>query len=94
MSLLDLLVLLLIAGIVGTLGQGLAGYSVGGCLTSIVVGFIGALLGNWLSRGLGLPEILTIQVGTTPFPIIWSTIGVALFVLVLALALLQRPWLA
>lgn len=90
MTLLDLLALLLVAGLVGALGQGLAGYSVGGCLMSIVVGFIGAVLGRWLSGELGLPELLTMQVGGTPFPVVWSIVGAALFVLVLALITRRR----
>ncbi len=89
MTVIDFLVLLVIAGIVGAIGEGLAGYTTGGCLTSIVVGFIGALLGTWLSRNLGLPELLNVQVGTVQFPIIWSTIGAALFVALIAL--LRRP---
>jgi uncharacterized membrane protein YeaQ/YmgE (transglycosylase-associated protein family) len=43
--LIDFLVLLVVAGVVGALGQSVAGYSMGGCLTSIVVGFIGAVFG-------------------------------------------------
>ena len=45
MTLVGLLVLLLIAAICGGIGQSLAGYSLGGCLVSIVVGFIGAWIG-------------------------------------------------
>ena len=69
---------------VGTLGQGLAGYSMGGCLMSMVIGFIGAWIGGYLSGLLRFPELLTVQVGTTPFPIVWSILGAALFVAVLA----------
>lgn len=39
MTLLDLLILLLVAGICGALGQAIAGYSRGGCLVSIALGF-------------------------------------------------------
>jgi len=39
----------------------------------------------WLSRVLGLPELFAIQIGTTNFPIVWSIIGSALFVAVIAL---------
>ena len=46
MTLFGFLILLAIAGIVGALGQAIAGFSRGGCLTSIAVGFIGALLGH------------------------------------------------
>ena len=81
MTLVDFLVLLLIAGICGAIGQAITGYSRGGCLVSIAVGFIGALLGGFLSRVLGLPELFVVG----GFPIIWSIIGAALFVAVLAL---------
>lgn len=85
MTLGEFLVLLVIAGICGSLAEALAGYSHGGCLVSIVLGLIGALLGTWLARLLGLGEILSIQVGNQPFPIVWSIIGAALFVGVLRL---------
>ena len=85
MTLLDLIVLLLIAGLCGALGQAITGYSRGGCLVSIALGFVGALLGMWLARNLGLPELFSVQIGTTSFPIIWSIIGAALFVAVIAL---------
>jgi uncharacterized membrane protein YeaQ/YmgE (transglycosylase-associated protein family) len=85
MTLVDLLVLLLVAGICGALGQAITGYSRGGCLVSIALGFVGAVLGVWLARALALPELFAIQIGTTNFPIIWSIIGSALFVAVIAL---------
>jgi len=84
MTLVEFLVVLLVAGIIGALGQAVAGYSLGGCLTSIVVGFIGALLGVWLARTLGLPEFFDVRVGGVSFPMIWSIIGSALFVFVVA----------
>lgn len=84
MSIVEFLILLLVAGICGAVAQSLAGYSRGGCLAAIALGFIGALLGTWLARTLGLPEIFAITVGGQPFPIIWSIIGAALFAAVLS----------
>jgi uncharacterized membrane protein YeaQ/YmgE (transglycosylase-associated protein family) len=86
MTLGGLLLLLLIAGICGSLAQAIAGYSRGGCLVSIALGFIGAVLGTWIAHSAGLPEVLAIQVGGESFPIVWSIIGAALFVAVLNLA--------
>ena len=85
MTLLDFLVLLLIAGLCGAIGQALTGYNRGGCFLSIAVGFIGALIGMWIARVLGLPELFVINIGGAPFPIVWSIIGGALFVALLAL---------
>jgi uncharacterized membrane protein YeaQ/YmgE (transglycosylase-associated protein family) len=90
-TLIQLVVLLLIAGVCGALGQAISGFSRGGCLVSIAIGFIGALLGMWLARLLGLPELFAIQIGTTSFPIIWSIIGSALFVAIITLLTRRRP---
>jgi uncharacterized membrane protein YeaQ/YmgE (transglycosylase-associated protein family) len=75
---------------VGAIGQSIAGYSRTGCLGSIALGFIGALVGVWLARSLGLPELFVIRTGGTRFPIIWSIIGSALFVAVLGLLTRHR----
>jgi uncharacterized membrane protein YeaQ/YmgE (transglycosylase-associated protein family) len=85
MTILSFIVLLIIAAIAGSIGQALAGYSRGGCLVSIVVGFIGAFLGLWLARQLGLPEFYTISVGGETFPVVWSIIGSFIFALILGL---------
>jgi uncharacterized membrane protein YeaQ/YmgE (transglycosylase-associated protein family) len=88
--LIQLLVLLLSAGVCGALGQAIGGYSRGGCLVSIALGFIGALLGSWLAGALHLPELLSIPVGGTNFPVIWSIIGAALFVALIGLISRRR----
>lgn len=90
MTLFDVLILLIIAGICGSLGRAIVGYSHGGCLVSIALGFVGALLGMWLARQMGLPELFAIRIGDTSFPIIWSIIGSALFVAVLTLLTRRR----
>jgi uncharacterized membrane protein YeaQ/YmgE (transglycosylase-associated protein family) len=90
MTLFDVLILLLVAGICGSLGQAIAGYSRGGCLVSIALGFVGALLGMWIARQMGLPELFPVRIGGTSFPIIWSIIGSALFVAVITLVTRSR----
>ena len=83
MTLGGFLLLLLIAGVCGSLAQALTGYSHGGCLVSIALGFIGAIVGTWLAHLVGLSEILAIQIGSQSFPIVWSIIGATLFVALL-----------
>ena len=85
MSLLEFIVLLVIAGLCGSIAQSLVGVSRGGCLASIALGFIGAMLGAWIAREAGMPEMISIDVGGRPFPIIWSIVGAALFAAVLSL---------
>lgn len=93
MTLIDLLVLLLVAGVCGAIGQAIGGYSRGGCLVSIALGFIGALIGSWLQRRFGLPEPLALNIGggmLNQFPVVWSIIGAALFVAIISLISRRR----
>ena len=85
MTIVELLVLLLVAGICGAAGKAIVGWFPGGFLASIGVGFVGALVGTWLARMIGLPELFAIRIGGTTFPIIWSILGSAIFVGVIAL---------
>jgi uncharacterized membrane protein YeaQ/YmgE (transglycosylase-associated protein family) len=85
MTLTELLVLLIIAAVCGSVGQALAGFDLGGCLVSIVVGFIGAYIGMWMAGKFGLPEIFAIKVGGKTFPIIWSIVGSAVLTFIVAL---------
>jgi len=90
MTVLEFIVLLIIAGICGAIGRAIVGYPRGGLLVTIALGFIGALLGVWISRGTGLPELFTIQLGDTSFPIVWSIIGATLFVALISLVTPRR----
>lgn len=85
MTILEFIILLIIAAVAGALGQAIAGYSAGGLLASIAVGFIGALLGMWIARSLGLPELFALRVGGQTFPVIWAIIGATLFVALIRL---------
>ena len=85
MVLLDLILILLIAAIAGGFGRLLAGNYPGGLLATILIGFIGALLGTWLARVLLLPAWLTFSVGSTVFPFLWAVLGSTLFLVLLNL---------
>ena len=89
LTLTGLLLLLVIAGICGAIGRALGGGTRGGFLMSIVVGFVGALLGLLLARQLHLPEVLSVTVDGRPFPILWSILGGAL--LVALVNMVSRP---
>jgi uncharacterized membrane protein YeaQ/YmgE (transglycosylase-associated protein family) len=89
-TLTSLLVLLLVAGICGAIGQAIAGYNRGGCLVSIAIGFVGAVIGMWLAGVLGLRELFAVRIGGEAFPIVWSIIGAALFVAIINM--LSRRW--
>ena len=88
--LIDVLILLLIAGLCGAIGNSLAGGTRNGCFLSIALGFVGALLGTFLARALSLPELFTLKIAGTAFPLVWSVIGAALFVAVITLMTRRR----
>jgi uncharacterized membrane protein YeaQ/YmgE (transglycosylase-associated protein family) len=90
MSLVGFLIYLLIVAVVGALGQAIAGYSLGGCLVSMVVGFIGAVIGQWLAQTIGLPTLLPVTVEGQTIEIVWATLGSAIFTGILSLFLRRR----
>jgi len=83
MSIRHFLLLLLVAGICGSLGKVLAGFSCGGWLVSIGLGFVGALVGTWLAQLAKFPSVFVVDIEGQPFPVAWSILGSALFVAVL-----------
>ncbi len=93
MSLTGFIILLLIAGLCGAAGQAIAGYTHGGCLASIGLGFVGALLGMFIARALKLPELYTVNIGgEASFPIIWSILGATLFVALISIIQRRRTY--
>lgn len=84
-SLLGLLVMLLVAAVCGAVGRAIAGGPRGGCLVSVAVGFVGALLGTWIAHKVKLPELFVVSIDGHPFPVVWSIIGATLFVAVVHL---------
>jgi len=81
----DILISLIIAGIAGSIGRSLSGFSRGGCIISIVVGFIGAIIGTWLARELQLPDPFVIVIRGTSYNILWTIIGAIIFTAALSL---------
>lgn len=83
--LIELVILLVIAGICGGIAQALVGGTRGGCVAAIALGFVGALIGTLLARIAKLPDLFVIRIDEdTQFPVVWSIIGATLFAAVLA----------
>ena len=85
MSILNFIILLIVAAICGSVGMAIAGFSRGGLILAIIVGFIGAWLGTWLAAQLGLPPIFVLNINGQSFPVVWAIIGSALFAAILGL---------
>jgi len=92
MTLVGFFLLLIIAFVCGAIAQTMVGGGRGGCLVTIAVGFIGAMLGSWMAKSLGLPILLAVDIGGgEQFPIIWSIMGGALFCAIISLLTRRRP---
>ena len=89
MEQMDFIMIALVAIFCGSIGQLTSGYSRGGWVVNLGIGFAGALAGVFLSRTLNAPVIYNIAFKRIDFPIIYSLIGAALFLA--AVGLLVKP---
>jgi uncharacterized membrane protein YeaQ/YmgE (transglycosylase-associated protein family) len=84
-DLLQLSILLVIAGICAAIAQWVVGFSPGGFMISIIIGVVGAYLGTSLANLTPITPILPIRVGTVSFDLLWAVLGSMLLLLVLYL---------
>jgi uncharacterized membrane protein YeaQ/YmgE (transglycosylase-associated protein family) len=91
MTLLSVVLLLAVAGLCGGIGSSLAGYSHLGCLTSIILGFIGAWLGTWFATQVHLPMLYVVHLRGESFPVVWSVLGAAMFAGVTSVLTARNP---
>ena len=89
MTVMELIVYLVVAGVCGAIARAVAGGTAGGFVISLLVGFTGAFIGTWLARQIHLPPVFVVTIGEHPFPIFWSVVGG--IVLVGTAHLLMRP---
>jgi uncharacterized membrane protein YeaQ/YmgE (transglycosylase-associated protein family) len=92
MTLVGALVLIVIAGVCGSIGSGLAGYTHKGCLASIAFGFLGAWLGGWMAGQAHLPLLYVLHFRGESFPVIWSIIGAAILSAVMSILTARKPY--
>jgi uncharacterized membrane protein YeaQ/YmgE (transglycosylase-associated protein family) len=84
-SIWNIILLFAVAALCGFIAQAVAHHHRGGCLASMGIGFIGAVLGIWLAHLLGLPNLFVINVGGYSFPIVYALLGGLLLLLILRL---------
>jgi len=84
-DLLQILILLVIAGICAAIAQWIVGFSPGGFVISIILGVVGAYLGTSFASLLAIPPLLPIHVGTYRFDLVWAVLGSLLLPLLLYL---------
>ncbi len=90
MTLIGLLLLILVGAICGGIAEALVGYSPGGFLASVAIGFLGALIGSWLAPRAGLPSVLPVTIEGFTIEIVWSILGAVILLFILSMA--RRPY--
>ena len=85
MGILELLILLIIAGICGAIAEMIVGFSPGGFVVSIIVGVIGAYLGEVIAGYLNLPSFLPVTVGGRTIEVMWAILGSIVLLLIISL---------
>lgn len=87
-TLVEAIVWLIVAAICGSIGSAIVGYSAGGLLASMGVGLIGAVIGTWVARFLGLPALLVFTYNDVSVDLLWTILGS--IILVGFVALIRR----
>lgn len=92
MTLVGLLLLILVGAVCGAIAQMIVGFSVGGFLASMVVGFLGALVGTWVARAIHLPSLLAVNIEGYTIEVFWAILGAILLVLLLSVVRRRRSY--
>lgn len=93
MTIIEILLLILVAVVCGSIGAALVRARHLGFLALIAVGLIGALLGRALSAALGIADMFTVNIAGHSIPILWSIVG-AMLITGIASLFWSRTWRA
>ena len=88
MTVLGFLLLIVVGALCGAVAELIVGYSPGGFLVSVAVGFVGAWIGGWLAGVFHLAPVLVVRVEGHAFDVVWTVLGS--IVLLLVVSLLRR----
>lgn len=84
MSPIDVALSAVVAVICGTIAQLTSGYTQGGWLVNLILGFLGALAGVFISRLLDAKVLYNLPIGGSDFPVIYAMIGAVIFLAIIS----------
>ena len=84
-TLIQLAIMLIIAGVCGGIAQAMLGMRRSNFLVSIGIGIIGAYLGTYLAQYFGWPRILALPIGSSSIELVWAITGSLLLVFIISL---------
>jgi uncharacterized membrane protein YeaQ/YmgE (transglycosylase-associated protein family) len=85
----EFILILLTSIICGAFAQLTSGFSKGGWIINLLIGFFGALAGVYLSRAFNAPVLYNLRVSGVNFPIVYCVVGSVLFLA--AITLVTNP---
>ncbi len=85
MTFVGFLLLVLVGAICGAIAEFIVGWSRGGFIVAAIVGFAGALIGNWGAPLIHLPTIYVVRVDGYSIEVVWAILGAVALLLVLSL---------
>jgi uncharacterized membrane protein YeaQ/YmgE (transglycosylase-associated protein family) len=89
MTLTDLLLVMLVAIVCGSIAQLTSSFSRGGWIVNLGFAFFGAVAGVFVSRYFNFPELYNLKMGDVDFPIVYSILGAVPFLA--AIGLFVKP---
>ena len=92
MGIIEFGALVVVAVVVGAIGQFLTGYSRGGLLVSVITAFVGALAGPWVADYFGWAEPIYVPLGHVQFPLVTSAAGALILVVIVNLLTKKRKF--
>lgn len=88
MTIIGFLLFILVGAICGAVAEAVVGFSPGGFLMSVAVGFAGAWLGGVIAPRIGLPSLLAVRIEGYSIEVVWAVLGA--IVLLLAMSVIRR----
>jgi uncharacterized membrane protein YeaQ/YmgE (transglycosylase-associated protein family) len=92
MGIIEFGALLVVAGVVGLIGQFLTGYSRGGVPVSVLAAFLGAVVGPRAADYIDWAEPITVPLGDVRFPLVTSAAGALVLVVIVNLLTKKRKF--
>jgi uncharacterized membrane protein YeaQ/YmgE (transglycosylase-associated protein family) len=85
MTVAGFLLLVVVGAICGAIAEFIVGWSRGGFVMAAVIGFAGAMIGNWGAPRIHLPSYFTMQVEGHTIEVLWAILGAVALLFVLSL---------
>lgn len=85
MTLFGFLLLVVVGAVCGAVAELIVGYSPGGFLASVAIGFVGAWIGGYLAGILHFSPMFVVHIEGHALDVVWTVLGSIVLLLVVSL---------